>query len=135
MKYRELNVPDGKAIAVFQVDVDARRGSAPVHHDSRARQLSKIPGAIAMVGVRMGVHDVLERKAMIRENREVTIDLFLNRVDDQRRVSSLGSKEIGLAIASVEITKEHLGSFVRDPAVIAAGELATLHDLCSKGND
>jgi len=70
---------------------------------------------------------------MVREDREVTIDPLFDRIDEQRLLSFLGCEEVGLAIASIELAKKHLGSLIHDPAVIAGGEAGYIARFMHRG--
>jgi hypothetical protein len=48
-----------------------------MHHDRRAGKLAEFDSAAAMVGVRMSVDDHLELAPVIREQRDIALDLSL----------------------------------------------------------
>ena len=68
-------VADLKHLAVFDMDCDVRRRREKMHRDGRVGQRAQLHRAAAMVGVSMGVDDQIEAPSVIREDREVALDL------------------------------------------------------------
>ena len=103
----ELQVPDGNFIAIVHVHVNVRRGRLAVHDDFGAGEFLKVNAGGAVVRMRVGVDHGFESKPIVREKREVTVDLFPNRVDQDCHRVLFAADEIGFALAAVEFTENH----------------------------
>src|SRR5262249_24838613 len=93
--------------AVVHMDGYMRRGGFRVHDDLCLDELFKVVAGAAVIRVGVGVDDRFQSQPLIREKRQVAINLLANRIDQNGHMILFAADQIGLAFASVEFTKQH----------------------------
>jgi len=79
-------------------------------HDGRgADQLAQIEARRAVVGVRVRIDHATELQAVIGEDRQIALELLLDRVDECRESRLLAGNQVRLAFAPVQFAKQHRG--------------------------
>jgi hypothetical protein len=84
-----------------------RGGRVTLHHDFRVGQIGQVEGAAAMVGVGMRVDQVIEPKAMVGSDRDITAGIFLQRIDQHRAPGALAGQHVGLAFSPIQFPAKH----------------------------
>ena len=69
-------------LTIFDVDAHVRSRRQTMHPDRRTGKLAQLYRAAAMIGVSVGVDDQIQTPSVIREDREVALDLVAQRIDD-----------------------------------------------------
>src|SRR5579862_3314973 len=67
-----------------------------------------------MVGMSVRIDDQIESQSVIREDREVALDLVADWIDDGRLAGCFREREVSLTLAVIEFAKDHF-----DPCRIA----------------
>ncbi len=107
MERCQSNFADIETIAILQVDINIGSRRSPVHHHPRTSEVSKVPGPGAVVRVGVGIDDVFEPKAMVGEHRDIPVDPLFDWIDEQCLPRPFAADQVGLAIGSIELVKDH----------------------------
>src|SRR5579862_6458945 len=114
MQDAEFLVAYFQRLTIFDVDSDVRRRRKQMHRDRRISQRAQLHRAATMIGVRVRIDDQIESQSVIREDREVALDLVADWIDDGRLANCFREREVSLTLAVIEFTKDHF-----DPCRIA----------------
>ena len=91
-----------------------RRGRLGVHDDFCSDEFLKVVAGAAVIRMGVGVDcDGFESKPFIGEKREVTVNLFANRIDQNGHMILFAPDLVGFAFAPVEFTKQHYDLLIR----------------------
>ena len=90
--------------------IHVRSRGPPVHDRLRAGQVAKLPDSRSVVGVRVCVEDELQPAVPVGQQRQVAVDLFPYRVDEDGSVALLAGHQVCLATAPIQLTAQHVGS-------------------------
>src|SRR5208282_2612275 len=94
-------------LTVFDMDTDVRSRRETMHHDRRTGQLAQLHRAAAMIGVSVRVDDRIQTPSVIREDREVALDLVAQRIDEGGLAGCFRNRKVGFALATIEFAKDH----------------------------
>jgi|GEM_PF-6126242 len=108
MEDAQFLVAHFKRLTIFNMDTDVRSRRQTMHHDWRAGQFAQPYRAAAMIGVRVGVDDRLQAPSVISEDREVALDLVMQRIDDGGLAAGFRDRQIGFTLAPIEFAKDHV---------------------------
>src|ERR1700676_4448171 len=61
-----------------------------------------------MIGVSVSVDDQIQTPSVIREDREVALDLVAHRIDDGGLARCFCDRKVGFALAAIQFAKDHL---------------------------
>src|SRR5262249_795682 len=103
----EAEVSDLQNISMRYVDVDMRRGRMPLHHDFRIREPRHVPSSGQVVGVGVGVDQAVKPDSVIGCGSQITRGVFAQWIDQRPASGAFTSKQIRLALSTIELTKQH----------------------------
>src|SRR5271154_2175192 len=82
MEDADFLIANFQRLTIFNVNTYVRSRRETMHHDRRIGKHAQLHRAAAMSGVSMRVDNRMEAKAVIREDREVALDLVAQGIDD-----------------------------------------------------
>ena len=91
-EHLEAQIAHFEHVAIGHVNSDVRRGRVTLHHDFGIGQVGEIESAAAMVGVGMGVNEVVEAEAVIGGDCDIAAGIFLERIDQDRAPRALARR-------------------------------------------
>jgi len=106
-QHLELIIAQFKHVSITDMNCDVRRGSMSFHHDLGVGEIGQIENAAAMIGVSVGVDQILEAEAVVRSDRNIAAGVLLERVDKSGLARAFASQHVGFALASIQFTTEH----------------------------
>lgn len=113
----------------FDVAIDVRRRSSAVHDRRRSGQIAEIEARGPMIGVRMGVDRRGEIAAVVGENHQATLDPLLHRVDQRGPAGFFARDQVSLALAAIQLCKQHASYPERAPRPGSAGFRLVTHRM------
>jgi hypothetical protein len=87
--------------------LDPRCRGLPVHHDLGPGELVQIEARGPMIGMRVRVDDDRQPETVVREERQIPVDVLAQRIDESGIARHLACQEIRLAFAPIELLDHH----------------------------
>ena len=109
----QAQLADDNRLAVIDADVDKRGGTVAVHDHRDSESFAQLMAGGEVVGMGMGVQQILKAQAFPRGDGEIAVDLIAQGIDDDGLQGFLAADEIGFAATAADLFKiHHFGSYV-----------------------
>jgi hypothetical protein len=125
-------------VAVIEPEAGERRRALMVHHHRDAQCLAQLLRGRKMIGMGMGIDDVMDAHARLGGQREIMVDLTDFGIDQRGNARIRAADEIGLASARGDLLENHgplLGSRHAPPSRYALRGLIDNRPMASSNRN
>ncbi len=113
-------------LTVIEREIDERRGARAVHDDGDIEPRGELLRRGEVIGVRVGVDQVVDAQSAARRRRQVTVDQADLRIDERAGAALGATDQVRLAAPGAELLEDHRSSLWSPAIMRGSARLPTI---------
>jgi hypothetical protein len=107
VQHANAQLADDQRLAIVDAHVCKRRGAEPMHDDRRVQLPPELARSREVIGVGVGLGDVVDSHPTLGRERDVAIELVEVRVDDHAGARDVVADQIRQTSAGTDLLEQH----------------------------